>query len=567
MHTISRQDGDAQGKPIRELARALDALSVGALVIDADDTVLACNDAAVRVLELHGHSPVGRPLRTLDICREIPRLREEVASVRRTGAIARIEHAERERAGERRPLWLTVIPLDVGSSGRGQVVVTIDDRAELAAARDERDMLRAQLRAARAQLEAQAETHRDALADVNQELSAANESLRIYNEELNLANQELHERLVQLEASSDVDERKDQFLAMLAHELRNQLAAIDQALEIVRLRVQTDPAVAQATRVAGRQVALQTRLVDDLLDVSRIIRGQFELRREIVDLRAVVNAAADAVRAAAAARVQQLDVVVPPDALPVDADPARLRQAIQNLLGNAAKFTPPGGSIRVVATREQDSAVVRVTDTGRGIEPPLLSRVFDLYFQAPSARTDAQGGLGIGLTLVRRLVELQGGSVVARSEGRGRGSQFEILLPLAARALPDPPPVAGPRATPAVSRRILVVEDNRDSRETLRIVLELQGHKVVEAADGETGVRLAVTETPDVVLIDIGLPDIDGYEVAARIRRRLGTGIRLIAQSGFGDADARQRAERAGFDAHLVKPVEVRRLSALLASA
>jgi CheY-like chemotaxis protein/two-component sensor histidine kinase len=364
-----------------------------------------------------------------------------------------------------------------------------------------------------------------------------------------------------------VAERKDQFLAMLAHELRNQLAAIDQALEIIRLRVPSDPAVTQATRVAGRQVALQTRLVDDLIDVSRIIRGQFELRREIVDLRAVVNAAAETLRAAGAARAQLLDVLVPPDPLPVDADPARLRQAIQNLLGNAVKFTAAGGSIRIVATREQDSAVVRVTDTGRGIEQALLSRVFDLYFQAPSARTDAQGGLGIGLTLVRRLVELQGGSVTARSDGRGRGSQFEILLPLVTRALPETAPAPPARAPSAVSRRVLVVEDNRDSRETLRMVLELQGHRVVEAADGETGVRLAVTEAPDVVLIDIGLPDIDGYEVAARIRRRLGAGIRLIAQSGYADDDARQRAEQAGFDAHLVKPVEVKRLSALLASA
>ena len=366
-------------------------------------------------------------------------------------------------------------------------------------------------------------------------------------------------------ALRDADRRKNEFVATLAHELRNPLAPLRNALEILRLSGDTPEAVGRVREVMSRQVEQMTRLVEDLLDVARIAEGKLALRTEPLDLRPAIDDAVQMNAPLVEARRHRLAVHLPPDPLWVTGDRARLVQVFVNLLNNAAKYTDAGGAITVAAAREGTKAVVRVSDTGTGIAADKLPHVFDLYTQLDVGADRPQGGLGIGLTLVRRLVELHGGTIAAVSPGAGRGSEFTVRLPAA-----DAPAAAGagrehPAAAAGPGRHILIVEDNRDGRESLAMLLELVGHRVAVAEDGPRGVEAALAVRPDVVLIDIGLPGLDGYGVATRVRAELGGGVLLVALTGHGQPDDRRLATEAGFDAHLTKPVGLTELQALLA--
>ncbi len=344
------------------------------------------------------------------------------------------------------------------------------------------------------------------------------------------------------------------FLAMLAHELRNPLATILHALHIIRHRVQGDGLAVQAADVANRQARHQARLLDDLLDVSRVILGKISLHAVDTDLGAVLQQAVDASQLTFQARAHGIRVTGAGGPLPVHGDPDRLEQVIKNLLVNAAKYSSPGKDVWVSAERAHGMAVVRVRDEGVGIEPGVLLHVFDLFFQADSSLARPEGGLGVGLTLAHHIVQMHGGVLLARSAGRGRGSEFEMRLPLLTRR-ETPGPAAPPAGRAAPPHRVLVIEDNPDAREMLRVLLELKGHVVDAARDGRSGIKAAAAQAPDVVLIDIGLPDLSGYDVARALRQRLGSEVRLIALTGYGDPAARRLANEAGFDRHLVKPV------------
>ena len=369
------------------------------------------------------------------------------------------------------------------------------------------------------------------------------------------------------QALKEIDRRKDEFLAMLAHELRNPLASIVNSLEMLRLSGLTDPKVVQVREVVDRQVKQIVRLVDDLLDMTRISQGKVELRKQRFGLAAAVGEAVQTVRPLIEARQHQLDVRVPAEALELEADQARVVQVLVNLLANAAKYTDPGGRIELTAERSGDLVVIRVRDSGVGIPPEMLTRIFALYAQLDPARDRSRGGLGIGLTLVHRLVEMLGGEIRAHSAGPGQGSEFTVSLPAAPQQGAAAPAAAGREGKASAARHVLIIEDNPDGRETLRVLLALMGHRVEVAASGAEGVALARAGHPQAALIDIGLPEMDGYQVAQRLRAELGRQIFLIALTGFGQAGDRQRAEESGFDAHLTKPVEVSELSRLLALA
>jgi two-component system CheB/CheR fusion protein len=297
--------------------------------------------------------------------------------------------------------------------------------------------------------------------------------------------------------------------------------------------------------------------------VARVAQGKIDLRRRPVDLRAVVDVALQSERMRFADKAQRFAVDVPEDPVVVDGDRARLQQIVGNLLNNAAKYTPAGGAISVTLHRAAGEAVVRVQDTGVGIPPDRIGTIFKLFSQLHTELSRSAGGLGIGLSLVKRLVEMHGGTVDVHSEGEGRGSCFTITLPLAPEQtmLPEPTSTAEPKGR---GWRILLIEDNADAREVLRLGLELEGQHVDVAADGEAGIAQARANGPDVVLVDIGLPDVDGYEVARRIRKAQGPRLFLIALTGYGQAEDRRRAAEAGFDAHLTKPVTVKEILRLL---
>ena len=368
----------------------------------------------------------------------------------------------------------------------------------------------------------------------------------------------LRERAAEL---VDADRRKDEFLAMLAHELRNPLAPLRTSLELLGLGVEGRE---RFLEMAERQVRHLVRLVDDLLDVSRITRGKITLQREPVLLSDVVDRAVEQSRSLIDARGQTLTVSLPREELRVEADLVRLVQVIGNLLSNATKYTPTSGSIWVTAERVGEEVVLRVRDTGLGLAPELLPRVFDLFVQGDAGLDRTRGGLGIGLTLVRALVELHGGRVAATSAGPGLGSEFVVHLPALPGAMPAESRLE--RASPSGRRlRVLVVEDNHDAAESLTTLLQLWGHDVRVAYDGPAALRLAEAETPDVILSDIGLPGMDGYELARQLRARPAFGrVVLVALSGYGRDEDRRMAAEAGFDHHLVKPPELDTLLQLI---
>jgi PAS domain S-box-containing protein len=368
------------------------------------------------------------------------------------------------------------------------------------------------------------------------------------------------------EALRDANQRKDEFLATLAHELRNPLAPLRNSLHLLRMGVD-DGQRDRLQAVMERQVAQLGRLVDDLLEVSRITRGKITLHVEPVTVDEVVQRAVETSQPLIDAAHHTLSVTLPEPPLTLHADPLRLAQVLANLLNNAAKYTEPGGRIELVAARELDTAVVRVRDNGLGIAPEHLPHVFDLFAQADRSLTRAQGGLGIGLTLVRSLVELHGGSVSARSAGIGEGSEFELRLPLH----PLPGSLRGDQPVSFLdageSHRLLVVDDNREHADTLALYLSTAGHQVRVAYDGLDAVAVATDFDPDAVLMDVGMPGLDGYGAARRMRAQPGGRRRvLVALTGWGQSEDRRRSRAAGFDAHLVKPADPPALLALVDS-
>jgi two-component system CheB/CheR fusion protein len=371
-----------------------------------------------------------------------------------------------------------------------------------------------------------------------------------------------------VDALRDADRLKDEFLAMLAHELRNPLAPIRNALHILK-KPAADAAIREQVRAtAERQVGHMARLLDDLLDVSRISRGKIQLRAEPVDLAALAARTAEVARPAVEERRHTLTVSLPPAGAWVSGDATRLEQVVTNLLTNAAKYTDPGGRIALAVEAADGQAVVRVTDTGIGIAADMLPRVFDLFVQGERRLDRTQGGVGIGLTLVKRLVEMHGGSVEARSEGPGTGSEFIVRLPTADRRPPIAAEAVHANRQSAVgnrqSRRVLVVDDNRDAADSLALVLRIDGHEVAVAYDGPSALAMAPAFGPAVVLLDLGMPGLDGYEVCRRLRRMPElAGARVVAVTGWGQEADRRRSADAGFDHHLVKPADpdaIRRL-------
>jgi PAS domain S-box-containing protein len=361
--------------------------------------------------------------------------------------------------------------------------------------------------------------------------------------------------------------RKDEFLATLAHELRNPLAPIRNSLQVLRLAGKDERATEHMHRVIERQVDHMVRLVEDLMDVSRITRGQIELRRDLVDLEAVVRSAVETSKPLIERAGHQLSVSLPDEALIVDGDLIRLAQVLANLLNNAAKYTPEGGHIWLGVRREESSAVVFVRDNGQGISPTMLPRLFDLFYQGDRTYNRAQGGLGIGLTLVHRLVEMHGGTVMAKSDGAGRGSEFVVKLPLVTQLhSADAPLPIKPRPMMAATR-ILIVDDNHDAADTLGLLLSVLGADVKIVHDGRAALAALRTYRPSVMLLDIGMPGMDGYDLAREARRCAeGEGVILIALSGWGQPEDRRRSGEAGIDHHLVKPVDVGALTALIES-
>jgi signal transduction histidine kinase len=409
-------------------------------------------------------------------------------------------------------------------------------------------------------------------AEKTRELQVLNDTLRHANEELERANRTLQgevvERLRAERALKEADRHKDEFLAMLAHELRNPLAPILNALRLMRM-VPNEAQMRWSGEVIERQVRYLTRLVDDLLDVSRITRGKITLAREPVELAALISRAVETVQPVIDEHGHELTIHVANEGLRLSADPVRLVQALGNVLGNAAKYTDRGGSIRLSAESQGDCVEVRIRDNGIGIPSDRMPQIFNLFTQLDRGAEHPQSGLGIGLALVRRLVEMHGGRVSAYSDGHGKGSEFVIRLPLLTCAEPLPVPAPDQsgllETRPHVQRRILVADDNMDALESLSRVLQLSGHEVFSAANGSVALQSAERHLPDVALLDVGMPLLDGYEVARRIRAEpWGKNVLLVAVTGWGQEADRRRSREAGFDSHLIKPLDLAELTQLL---
>jgi len=372
------------------------------------------------------------------------------------------------------------------------------------------------------------------------------------------------------ERLQDASQRKDEFLAMLSHELRNPLAPIRNAVEVIRRLAPPDPKLTMARDVVDRQVSLLARLVEELLDVSRISQGKISLKKEPVELSRILSHSVETARPLIDARSQTLTVTVPPAPVWLSADFARLSQVVANLLNNAAKYTSEGGRIELAADAGEGEATISVRDNGTGIEAPLLPKVFDLFVQGDRSLDRGQGGLGIGLTLVKRLVELHQGTVAVASEGPGRGSTFTVRLPCISAVEPQRPATATATAVVRSSsevygRRVLVVDDNVDAAESTAAFLRLEGHEVKAVHDGLQALASLKVFDPHVVVLDIGLPGLDGYAVARQLRARGDTShVLLIALTGYGQKEDRARAADAGFDYHYVKPADPREIQAAI---
>jgi signal transduction histidine kinase len=366
----------------------------------------------------------------------------------------------------------------------------------------------------------------------------------------------------------EADRRKDEFLALLAHELRNPLAPVQNAVSLMRRKGAVDPELVWCHDVIERQADQLKRLVDDLLDVSRITQGKIQLRLEPVALETVIGGAVETSAPLITAQRHQLRVTLPDTPVVVRGDASRLTQVVANLLNNAAKYQNEGGLIELTVRAEGDDAVITVRDRGIGLSREMLSEAFELFAQGERTPDRAQGGLGIGLSLVKKLIELHGGGVQAASDGPGQGSEFVVRLPrlAAAERVASSPSQPKTMNTDPRVQRILVVDDNVDASESLAMLLRLDGHDVLIAHDGLQALRVATDERPATILLDIGLPGMDGYEVCRRLRAQGFTDTRIIAMTGYGQDKDRRRAMEAGFDEHTVKPVEFGKLTTLLAA-
>lgn len=368
----------------------------------------------------------------------------------------------------------------------------------------------------------------------------------------------------------DADQRKDEFLAMLGHELRNPLAPVVNTLQLLRIKCEDADEIRAAVEAANRQAQHMVRLLDDLLDVSRITRGKVELRKRRVDLAGVIEDALQTTAPLVKAKQHSITVELPPSAVTIEVDPTRFTQIVANLINNSARYTNEGGRIRLSCSVSGRDLVVLVNDNGCGIDPSKLGMIFETFVQVSPTSDRAHGGLGLGLTLVKRLTEMHGGHVVARSEGVGRGCEFEVSLPVVTEVVERTQERRRPQTltgeeTPLESLRILLVEDNEDIRVTLRQLLELNGHEVQEASDGQAGLDLIVASRPQVAFVDIGLPGIDGYEVARLVRAsQPAEQTRLVALSGYSGEEVQRKVRESGFDAHLVKPVGLNELRRVL---
>jgi PAS domain S-box-containing protein len=488
---------------IEERAEQTRAL-LAAIVESSDDAIVSksldsrinsWNEGAVRLFGYSANEVIGKPI-TIIIPRELQHEEQEILAKITKGE--RIEHFETVRVakdGRRIDVSLTISPI---FDRRGQVIGVSKSARDISERKRMEEMLRA------------------------------------------------------------ADRRKDEFLAMLGHELRNPLAPIRNVVEVLRRTAGSDPVHEPLYEMLDRQVRQMTRLLDDLLDVARIRQGKIKFQHEAIDFQTVVARAVEATAPTVEARRHHLSISMPQDELPIVGDLARLVQMLTNLLNNAAKYTPEGGTISLTVRRADETVELRVKDNGVGIAAEMLPRVFDLFVQADHTLRQSQDGMGIGLTLVRNILEHHAGTVRAVSEGAGRGSEFIVSLPLADRAaiaavrpavLPEKP------SAPTASRRILLVDDNRDLSESLATLLRLNGHDVAVASDGISALQMIDKRPPDVALIDIGLPGMNGYQLAHRLRAS-GCPARLIAVTGYGGREERQRSLDAGFDDHFVKPID-----------
>ncbi len=410
-----------------------------------------------------------------------------------------------------------------------------------------------------------------ALQRAESELAATRAALERKSQELAhvlAVQKEIESELHQQRDWRDADRRKDEFLATLAHELRNPLAPIRQAALISKAPGATDAQKRWSHDVIDRQVQHMSLLLDDLLDISRVTRGTLALRMQSTDLSTVIEAAVETARPTIDSKRHILTVDMPPEPIRFVADPLRVSQVLSNLLTNAAKYTDPEGQIHVTARCESDQVVIRVKDSGIGISATALPRVFNMFSQVHSTTDRSEGGLGIGLALAQGLIELHGGTIEAHSAGLGCGSEFTVRLPRrAASELPAGLLEPGTLSPGVVCRRILIADDNRDSAETLAALLRMDGHEVTSVHDGPVALSVFGEMKPDVVLLDIGMPGLTGYEVARRMRQTpMGASVRLIAITGWGQDVDKERAQAAGFDLHLTKPVDPHRLAELLRS-
>jgi PAS domain S-box-containing protein len=494
---------------IRGWQATFDAIGDGICLLSPDGTVARCNEALAALLGGAPADVVGRPWA------------EVWGQLGGGGEPSWIERAERSRRretfdlqDEQRSLRLLVDPVQQGDRLTGLVCIVSDVTIERQA------------------------------ADVRAALFAREQEAR-----------------EEAEANSRA---KDEFLAMLGHELRNPLDVVNTAVRVLEAQSAAPDAeaVRRARSVIARQVRQLGRLVDDLLDVGRVTTGKIRLVRVPVNLADVAERCAASLMPESGVPSHRISVRADP--VWVEADQARVEQILMNLLSNAVKYTPPGGAIEVVVEGDGRTARLSVRDTGAGMTPYMMERVFDLFYQGERTLERAEGGLGIGLTLVRRLAELHGGRVLAESAGRGLGSTVTVELPLCPAPTDAPAAASAPAALSP--RRIVLVEDSHDSRDMLRFLLEHAGHTVHEAEDGPHGVEVIVAIKPDIALVDVGLPGIDGYEVARRVRAQLGEAVRLVALTGYGLPEDHRRSQEAGFDAHLVKPVDPARLAALIAA-
>jgi signal transduction histidine kinase/ActR/RegA family two-component response regulator len=383
-------------------------------------------------------------------------------------------------------------------------------------------------------------------------VSAAQSALRARERQYQI--RELMEKL------EDRVHERDRFLAILGHELRNPLGAI---LLASQMRDEDGRLGGEHANLIERQSKHLTRLVNDLLDLSRVVSGKIVLKRQVIDLADALRQSFETVMESAARQNVSIEVRYANEPLPVFADPLRAAQILTNVIGNAIKYTPSGGQVIVVLERDGDQALVRVADDGVGIAPDRIGTIFELFAQAENAIGRAQGGMGIGLALVRNLLQLHEGTITAESDGLGKGSEFVVRLPIFEGEVVAPTPV------PKVShdgqpRRIVVVEDNQDVRDLLRLKLRRLGHEVHAVGDGIAGLQVIVDRRPDLALVDIGLPGLDGYEVAARVRESIGGGVMLVAVSGFGQPEDKRKAMDAGFDEHITKPADVSDIESLL---